>query len=89
MSNRSLARQLSRRSLYVGNVSIIHRGGLGELIDAFLCHFDPVADADFTPDGGFEFFEILEDPHCINLHIYKIAHQSSIAHRIRVRRYQY
>jgi hypothetical protein len=65
MSNRSLARQLSRRSLYVDMYPIVHRRSLGELIDAFLCHFDPVADADFTPDGSFEFFEILEDPHCI------------------------
>ena len=50
MSNRSLARQLSRRSLYVDMYPIVHRRSLGELIDAFLCHFDPVADADFTPE---------------------------------------
>jgi hypothetical protein len=36
---------------------------LGKLVDALLCHFDPVADSNLSPDGRLNFFEVFEDTH--------------------------
>jgi hypothetical protein len=63
MSNCGPTRQLTRRPLYVNMDPLFIPGSLSKLIDALLCYFDPIADPNFSPDSGLDFFEILEHPH--------------------------
>jgi hypothetical protein len=41
-------------------------GRLRKLVDAILCHLDPVADADLGTDSGPEIFEPVEYPHVVD-----------------------
>ena len=67
MSDRRFERRLAARALNVHVDPLMVERGIGKLLDALLCHVEPISNGNFLADESFESFRGIEDAFGHNL----------------------